>query len=55
MGCIYAVVMLGSFMLWLAGAVGIKMLGGWWAVSIYLIGSVLYAVFCRLFGKGFEE
>lgn len=55
MECIHAVVMLGSLMLWLSGAVGVKALGGGWAVVIYLVGSVLYAVWCKLFGRCFDE
>lgn len=39
---------------WLTGAVYMQYLAGWRGIAIYIIGSVTYAVWCRLLGRSTE-
>lgn len=41
-------------LVWLAGSVLSRVLGGWWGLAVYIIGSTAYAVWCRLLERSMK-
>lgn len=43
------------WVVWMAGAMAIQYMCNWPGLMIYLVGSILYAVWCKMLERSFDR